>query len=120
MRVQVRMKDHTGCGDALPDLKGSDEIDQRPHLGLGEFRSISMTDQADADGRPIDLIRSTLFGTVGIGGCGHMGACKLAIPAIGGLDHAIAESIAIADHEVVPETVQTSLPGFGIKVSDRS
>ena len=120
MRVQVRMKDHTGRGDALPDLKGSDKIDQRPHLGLGEFRSISMTDQADADGCPIDLIRATLFGTVGVGGCGDMGACKLAIPAIGGLDHAITEAIAIADHEVVAKTVQAGLPGFGIKISDRT
>ena len=84
--VQIRMQDDPRCWNALPDLEGLYEIDQCSNLSLGEFRSLTVADQTDPDGGPVDLIRPLLFRTVGIGCGSNVCTRKLAVPSIGGFD----------------------------------
>lgn len=73
------------------------EVNELPHLSIGEWSPITVADEADADGVQVVLIRAD--------GC--MRAVELLIPSIPDLNDAIAEAVPIADDEVIAKSAHS-------------
>lgn len=95
---QISMEIHLVGGNLHLGLEPLDQIDKLGYLSISKGPSVSISDQTDAD-RPL---------VVKIAGrAGDMGTRELLIPSVAHVDNAIAEAIAIADQEVVTETLQS-------------
>lgn len=107
---QIAMEIHLVGGNLHLGLESLDQVDKLGYLGVGKVASVSITDQADPDGPlVVKVSRRT----------GDMSTGELLIPSVAHVDNAIAEAIAIADQEVVAETLQSeaevqSVDGFEI------
>lgn len=107
---QIAMEIHLVGRNLHLGLEPLDQVDKLGYLGIGKGPSVTIADQADPDG-PLVVKASRRTGDMSSG--------ELLIPSITHVDDAIAESIAIADQEVVTETLQPeaevqSVDGFEI------
>ena len=95
---QISMEIHLVGGNLHLALEPLDQIDKLGYLGISKGASVSISDQADTDGPLVVKIA---------GRAGDMSTRELLIPSVAHVDNAIAEAIAIADQEVVTETLQS-------------
>lgn len=92
------MQNDVFCGDIKLGLQTMNEGLQLRELAVGEWPAIAVANEADADG-----VLILLSGEVGF--AWHVSARLLLVPAVADVNDAIAKAVAVADQEVVTETL---------------
>ena len=91
----VRVEAYRGGRNVERVLKRADQIEQGPHLGLGEGLTIPVADQADPDRAVVEPVGLPTLRLGGVAGDRDVGTGELLVPAIAALDDPVARGVDI-------------------------